>query len=875
MSDMPNTAAGDATRASAGESTDGPTGSEARSEQRPESRNMGTGESLPGDTTDDTTHTPAHPRTLAEPEPATSTTPGPHGEPIAAAAMSAGANSAAEPTGSEPAASARPEREPAERAGMAPATCTPAEPEFAAPEPATSTTPGPHREAISGGAAMLGETNSERQPAGSAPSAPAAPAPVASASTGSAPVAPEPAAPAPAASATPESRAEAIPGVADLAATPGPTAPEPVAPAGSETALPEPAASAPAASATPESRAEAIPGVADLAADLAATPEPTGPEPTASAPAASATPESRAEAIPGAADLAADLAATPEPASPGVPTAHPLAAPSHAAEPTPPGVPSPPAEPAEGLDVTRAQPAKGPDAAHAEPTEGPDAARTHPAEGPAAAHAEPAEPAESPDAPPTEPPAQPGPYGPLPFIPPPEQQRRDSRRRLLAVAGGVLAILVLLGSLAAGGVFEAPTTRTAAPIAEDTEAEASTRARPQVTRIAPADVTSLTGTRTEALKAGNADAFVTGIDPAATELLAAQRRLFANLRLFPFTSVEFRPSTAAIDPGTDDGPLTRDVNVVFAHQITGVDSEPIAERYTWTLSRATPTAPPLITKIVGGSTRGGGNAYPAPWDEDELALIERPHVLLAVPAKNKSKAAAWADRAESALKKNLAVWQGPSITPQRFVIYVTPDHDTFTRALSGNDLPNVTGVCRTMPPARPTTRDQPMAGSRITLDGSDSMFAKNEGEQQTHLMRHELGHAMVAEFERGTEGPPLWVSEGFAEYLAWTDLSLAEWFQPDAREQVRSGKFAGKLPTDAEINSPDAKTGTVNYHYSMLTIRYIAEKYGTAKADQFVVSVYKDATPAAVDAALKEATGLDRDTFESNWAKYVKTKVGN
>ncbi|MFI6979810.1 hypothetical protein ACIBSV_14615 [Embleya sp. NPDC050154] len=469
-------------------------------------------------------------------------------------------------------------------------------------------------------------------------------------------------------------------------------------------------------------------------------------------------------------------------------------------------------------------------------------------------------------------------FGPLPYVPPADQQRRNTRRRRLAAVGGVVAILALLASLAVGGVFDPPSSPATAPIAERNDAETSAKPedkKPPVTRIATSDVAFLTDNRTQALKSGNADAFVAGIDPAATELVAAQRRLFGNLRLFPFTSVEFRPPNASIDPGTDAGPLTRDVNVVFAHQITGVDSEPIAERYIWTLSRAAVDAPLLITKITGGSTRGGGNAYPAPWDEDELALIERPHVLVAVPAKNKSKGAAWADRAESALKKNLAVWKGPAITPQRYVIYITPDHETFTRALSGNDLPNVTGVCRTMPPARPTGSDQPMAGSRITLDGSDEMFAKGDGEQQMHLLRHELGHAMVAEFERGGEGPPLWVSEGFAEYLAWTDLSLAEWFQPDARAQVRAGKFSGKLPTDTEVNSADAKTSTVGYHYSMLAIRYIAEKYGAAKADDFVVAVYKDSTPAALEAALKEATGQDRDTFESNWAKYVKTKVGN
>ncbi|MET7304392.1 hypothetical protein [Embleya sp. NPDC005575] len=602
----------------------------------------------------------------------------------------------------------------------------------------------------------------------------------------------------------------------------------------------------------------------------ASTPaEPTPGSGSGSGPAEHGTTEVRPDAISGG----DGIATTPDAAKPVAPTEPVSTATTTPAE-TPEAAWPPAASAAPSVPGAPAAP-QAPDAATA--PHAPDAPRAAAAPAASATPAKPTTPPPSPIPETPEFPTRVGFYGPLPFIPPPDQQRRNTRRHLLAAAGGVVAVLALLASLAVGGVFDTPSSPAAVPIAERNGAGTTAKAEEKapVTRIATSDVAFLTDNRTQALKAGNADAFVAGIDPTATELVAAQRRVFANLRLFPFTSVEFRPPAAYIDSGTDAGPLSRDVSVVFAHQVTGVDSEPIAERYIWTVYRASVGAPLVITKIVGASTSGGGNAYPAPWDEDELALIERPHVLLAVPVKNKAKAATWADRAESALKKNLAVWKGPAITPQRYVVYVTPDHDTFIHALSGNDLPNVTGVCRTMPPARPISRDQPMAGSRITLDGSETMFTKGDGEQQTHLMRHELGHAMVAEFERGGDGPPLWVSEGFAEYLAWTDLSLAEWFQPDARNQVRAGKFSGKLPSDTEVNSPDAKTSTVGYHYSMLAIRYIAEKYGAAKADTFVVAVYKDSAPAALDAALKEATGLDRDTFESNWAKYVRTKVGN
>jgi hypothetical protein len=484
------------------------------------------------------------------------------------------------------------------------------------------------------------------------------------------------------------------------------------------------------------------------------------------------------------------------------------------------------------------------------------------------------------DAPhPVEPPTHTDGYGPLPSTEPFGADRpntRGRRPRLLAGLAALAVIVVVALLLGHGNIGDLldQADRSAAPAArQDAGGEASaSKNKPRVTRIETADLAAIAADRTRALKAGDIEAFLAGIDPAQPTLVADQRRLFANLRLFPFGSAEFRPATDPVEPGTDTGPLTREVSVVFAHQLTGVDSEPVAEEYRWTVTRASVDAPLLIGRIAGGRLRGG-NTYPAPWDEGELAVIERPHVLLAVPTKNKAKAQTWADRAETAVKKDLAVWKGPDITPRRFVLYVTPDRETFERALAGSNLPNVEGVCRSFPPARPTGRAEPMAGSRITLDGSRELFTPGDARQQGHLIRHEVGHAMVAEFERGVGGPPLWVSEGFAEYLAWTEYSLAQWHQPEARRQVDAGKFTGTLPTDAEINSPDEQTAAVGYHYGMLAIRYIAEKYGVAKADAFVVAVYQDAT--RIDEALRTATGLDRNTFEANWAKYVKAKVGS
>lgn len=400
---------------------------------------------------------------------------------------------------------------------------------------------------------------------------------------------------------------------------------------------------------------------------------------------------------------------------------------------------------------------------------------------------------------------------------------------------------------------------------------------PDLTR---AEIAEVVARQSDALRRKDQAMFLEPYAADRPALVAERTRLFGNLLKIPFTRAEYRLQT--LTPRPEDSAGTRrtsSVTVVFSHQIAGVDVAPIAETYRWTITREAPGAPLRVTEVDGGAEGGrGGSTYPAPWDSAELVVVDKPHVLLLAAKQHQAKAATWASRAETAATRNIAAWKGAEKTPGRFLVFLTPDRASFEKVRGGDSVTtNAIGVCLSLPadPSGKTPQTPDFAGSRIYVDSTSEDITDGAADDAIAIFRHEMGHAMMATFQNRAAGtPPLWVAEGFAGYLEWSDRSLDRWYVPPARELVRSGKFAGKLPTDAEIYSADPKTSASGYHFAMLSIRYISDKHGAAKAYEFVIAVYRDPRPAAVDAALKTATGLDRGAFEAKWAQYVKTKAG-
>lgn len=229
-------------------------------------------------------------------------------------------------------------------------------------------------------------------------------------------------------------------------------------------------------------------------------------------------------------------------------------------------------------------------------------------------------------------------------------------------------------------------------------------------------------------------------------------------------------------------------------------------------------------------------------------------------------------RAGSAQARVAAVWGRA-----RPAVWIAPATDSEAALLLGRDptdpgaLSDVAAVTDgPLQPGRPAGADRivivPQAWSSLTGRGRDVVAT------------HELTHVVV----RGsTTGPvPLWLSEGFAEFVAYRTVALPEHdIVRPALDAARRDGLPTSLPSNEEF---DPATGSVAAAYgrSLLVLRTLADREGLAALVRFyreVADPTHQARPAAapasdnadqhdaVDAALATVLHTDRAALVRSW----------
>src|SRR5439155_9534143 len=104
---------------------------------------------------------------------------------------------------------------------------------------------------------------------------------------------------------------------------------------------------------------------------------------------------------------------------------------------------------------------------------------------------------------------------------------------------------------------------------------------------------------------------------------------------------------------------------------------------------------------------------------------------------------------------------------------------------------------------------------------------------------------------------PLWLVEGFAEYVA---------YKPAPPPAAGLHRVLTGLKTDALPADPSFYTDAGNYVLAWLACRLIAQRYGEAK----LVALYV-AAGGGLGSALRQVLGVDEAALTAQWAKYVET----
>jgi hypothetical protein len=363
----------------------------------------------------------------------------------------------------------------------------------------------------------------------------------------------------------------------------------------------------------------------------------------------------------------------------------------------------------------------------------------------------------------------------------------------------------------------------------------------------PAEAARALRTLEDAVAARDADtaATVAGDSSAGVDLLRTVVANAESLDVVDFTLryVDATSSTA------DDGTWTAAVDMTW--RFSGFDREPVRQEV---LVGFDGTGPGATVADIGGGDRRTPLWLSAPL---EVRRDGESLVLVAGSAAEADRYAGQAAAAVPAVRTVLPDWSGGLVV----------------------EVPDSAAALDAMLAAEPGTYAE-IAAVSATVDGTltprspTHVFVNPDlyqdlgpvGEQV--VMTHEATH--IATDAPVTSGVPLWLLEGFADYVALrdTDLPISK-AAGQVIAQVREGGVPDALPGPAEFDATATHLGA-SYEAAWLACLVVADLAG----QEALVRVYDDVRGGkGVDTALRSSVGVDEAELTRRWQVRLETLV--
>ncbi|MER5202975.1 hypothetical protein [Streptomyces sp. NPDC002825] len=143
------------------------------------------------------------------------------------------------------------------------------------------------------------------------------------------------------------------------------------------------------------------------------------------------------------------------------------------------------------------------------------------------------------------------------------------------------------------------------------------------------------------------------------------------------------------------------------------------------------------------------------------------------------------------------------------------------------------------------------------------------------VLTHETTH--VATRVQTTKATPVWLSEGFADWVAYrgTDRTAAQ-AAPELRRAVRAGDLPAELPEDEAFSfGGDADALARAYEGGWLACELIADRWGEEKLTAFYRAVgAHPGRDGAVEKALRKVLDTTPEEFTADWRTYLGERLG-
>ncbi|MFF1510002.1 hypothetical protein [Streptomyces sp. NPDC058326] len=376
---------------------------------------------------------------------------------------------------------------------------------------------------------------------------------------------------------------------------------------------------------------------------------------------------------------------------------------------------------------------------------------------------------------------------------------------------------------------------------------------PEPAGPATGEIQSLLDRHARALLTRDETGYLAALDPA---LAPAARTEFDRLAKIPLDGLTYRVTD--VDP-TGEGRVT--VEAELGYRIKGYDSGPAT----------TERVLDLVERDGRWYVTGDRAAEGAPqqlWQQGEVeAVTGRRSLVLGVgqsPERLREIAAA-ADRAVPAVGD---AWRGS--WAGRIVVLVPASVEAMGRLLGG-PAASYRGI------AAVTTGEVgggPLAPADRVIVNPEAYAVLGAFGRQL-VLTHEATH--VATRAQTTRATPVWLSEGFADWVAYRGTGrTAAQAAPELRRAVRAGELPARLPEDADFTfGGDAEAMGRAYEGGWLACELIADRWGEEKLTAFYRAVgAHPGREGAVEKALQEVLATTPEEFTADWRAYLGERLG-
>ncbi|MET7638821.1 hypothetical protein [Streptomyces sp. NPDC005438] len=346
---------------------------------------------------------------------------------------------------------------------------------------------------------------------------------------------------------------------------------------------------------------------------------------------------------------------------------------------------------------------------------------------------------------------------------------------------------------------------------------------------------------------GDRSAYLAEVDPRASGYRERQRRVVDNLHRLPLARFSYRVRAVDAGRGRAEAQLRYRLRGPATATVTAEERYRVVRRGTdWYLAGELPDSARQL------------------WDEGRLRVVSGRHSVVLGSDRRLSELRSLARVADRAVPAVSRVW--PERWRDRVVVEVPRSTRQLARML-GQPAGGYTGIAAVT--AGSTGAGERPGGDRVLVNPEAFPLLSRRGQQL--VMTHETTH--VATRERTGPTTPMWLSEGFADWVGYRGTGVEpRQAAPELTEAVHGRTVPERLPGGADFRfGADANRMARAYEGSWLACRMVARQWGEARLVELYQRVGRG---ESADRALRRVLDVDQARFTQRWRDYLREELG-